>query len=67
MLKKSWIMAKTEIRMVFKSRQVKMIPVMIVIMTVIFGGLMTFLSLSWGLTDPVNFNFMMTSSQFLIN
>jgi len=37
MLSKSWIMARTEIRMVFKSRQVKMIPIMIVTMTVLFG------------------------------
>jgi len=39
MVNKSWIMARTEIRMVFKSRQVKMIPIMIVIMTVLFGVL----------------------------
>ena len=39
MLSKSWIMARTEIRMVFKSRQVKMIPIMIVSMTVLFAVL----------------------------
>ena len=39
MLGKSWIMARTEIRMVFKSRQVKMIPVMVVTMTVLFAVL----------------------------
>lgn len=61
MLKKAWVMARTEIRMVFKSRQVKMIPAMIVVMTVLFGGLMTFLTLSWGLTDPALFNLMMSS------
>jgi ABC-type Na+ efflux pump permease subunit len=37
-----------------------MIPAMIVIMTVIFGGVMTFLLLSWGLADPVFFNNMMS-------
>ena len=60
MWKKAWLMARTEIRMVFKSRQVKMIPVMIIIMTVIFGGVMTFLFLSWGLTDPAFFNNIMS-------
>ena len=60
MWKKAWLMARTEIRMVFKSRQVKMIPVMIVIMTVIFGGAMTFLILSFGIPDPVFFNNMMS-------
>jgi ABC-2 type transport system permease protein len=39
MLSKSWIMARTEIRMVFKSRQVKTIPIMIVTMTVLFAVL----------------------------
>ncbi len=60
MWKKAWLMARTEIRMVFKSRQVKMIPAMIVIMTVIFGGVMTFLILSFGLPDPAFFNNMMS-------
>ena len=60
MWKKAWLMARTEIRMVFKSRQVKMIPIMIVIMTMIFGGVMTFLFLSWGLADPVFFNNLMS-------
>lgn len=59
MWKKAWLMARTEIRMVFKNRQVKMIPIMIVIMTVIFGGVMTFLLISWGLADPFFFSSML--------
>ncbi len=41
MLRKAWIMARTEIRMVFKSRQVKMVPAMVIIMTGLFAGLLT--------------------------
>jgi ABC-type Na+ efflux pump permease subunit len=59
MWKKAWLMARTEIRMVFKNRQVKMIPVMIIIMTVIFGGVMTFLLLSWAPADPLLFSSLM--------
>jgi ABC-type transport system involved in multi-copper enzyme maturation permease subunit len=37
MFRKAWMMAKTEIRMVFKNKQVKMIPVFIIAMSVGFS------------------------------
>lgn len=61
MWQKAWMMAKTEIRMVFKSRQVKSIPLLLVIMSVIFGGILTVWMLSMGLYDPTLFNIMITS------
>ncbi len=54
-------MARTEIRMVFKSRQVRMIPIMVVIMSVAFGGLMTWLILSFGSHDVYFYSMMMNS------
>ena len=47
--------------MVFKSRYVRMIPVILVLMSVLFGGVMTYLILSWGMTDAIAFNLMMAS------
>ncbi|MHA1713934.1 MAG: ABC transporter permease [Candidatus Ranarchaeia archaeon] len=43
MFEKSWIMAKTEIRMVFKSRQVKSIPIILVTLSVGFSFLIAWL------------------------
>jgi ABC-type transport system involved in cytochrome c biogenesis permease component len=65
MLSKSWIMARTEIRMVFKSRQVKMIPFMIVTMTVLFAVLIGWVV--FGLPIPPGegdsfFNVLMTTT-----
>jgi ABC-type transport system involved in multi-copper enzyme maturation permease subunit len=65
MLSKSWIMARTEIRMVFKSRQVKTIPIMIVTMTVLFAVLIGWLV--FGLPLPPGegdsfFNLLMTTT-----
>ncbi|MDO8055435.1 MAG: ABC transporter permease, partial [Candidatus Hermodarchaeota archaeon] len=61
MWRKSWLIARTEIPMVFKSRYVRMIPVILVLMSVLFGGVMTYLILSWGMTDAIAFNLMMAS------
>jgi len=61
MWRKSWLIARTEIPMVFKSRYVRMIPFLLVLMSVVFGGFITFLVLSWGITDAINFNFVMAS------
>jgi len=65
MLSKSWIMARTEIRMVFKSRQVKTIPIMIVTMTVLFAVLIGWVV--FGLPIPPGegdsfFNVLMTTT-----
>ncbi len=49
-------MAQTEMRMVFKSRQVRMIPIIVVIMSVAFGGIMTWLMLSSGGIDAALFS-----------
>ena len=49
-------MAQTEMRMVFKSRQVRMIPIIVVIMSVAFGGIMTWLMLSFGGIDAALFS-----------
>lgn len=65
MVNKSWIMARTEIRMVFKSRQVKMIPVMIVTMTVLFAVLIGWLVFGLPMPPeegPAFFNLMMTTT-----
>lgn len=62
MLKKSWFMARTEIRMVFKSRQVRMIPIIVVIMSVAMGGLMTWLMLAFGSIDAFTFSLVMGST-----
>ena len=59
-------MARTEIPMVFKSRYVRMIPVILVLMSVGFGGVMTYLVLSWGMTDAITFNFIMASSMSIV-
>ncbi|TRO55228.1 hypothetical protein E2P64_07430 [Candidatus Bathyarchaeota archaeon] len=56
MWKKAWFMAQTEMRMVFKSRQVRMIPIIVVIMSVAFGGIMTWLMLSSGGIDAALFS-----------
>ncbi|MFX1317630.1 MAG: ABC transporter permease [Promethearchaeota archaeon] len=56
MWQKAWFMARTEMRMVFKSRQVRMIPIMVVIMCVAFGGIMTWLMLSFGVFDAALFS-----------
>ena len=37
MWRKAWMMARTEIRMVFKSRQVRMIPIILIAMSVILS------------------------------
>jgi ABC-type Na+ efflux pump permease subunit len=62
MLKKSWFMARTEMRMVFKSRQVRSIPIIVVIMSVVLGGLMTWFMLSLGPMDPFSFSLFMGST-----
>ncbi len=54
-------MSRVEMRMVFKSRQVRMIPIIIVLMSVAFGGFMTWWMLSMGLMDPFTFSLMMNS------
>jgi ABC-2 type transport system permease protein len=61
MRQKVWFMARTEMRMVFKSRQVRMIPILVVVMSVAFGGLMTWLLLSFGSWDAFSFSMMMNS------
>jgi ABC-type Na+ efflux pump permease subunit len=61
MWKKAWFMARTEIRMVFKSRQVRMIPILVVLMSVVFGGLMTWWILSTGFIDVFFYTMMMNS------
>ena len=66
MWKKAWLIARTEIPMVFKSRYVRMIPIILVIMSVSFGGVLTFLILSWGLTDPYIFTLTMASGMDLV-
>ena len=66
MWKKSWLIARTEIPMVFKSRYVRMIPIILVIMSVSFGGVMTYFILSWGMTDPYIFNLTMASGMGLV-
>ena len=54
MWRKSWLIARTEIPMMFKSRFVRTIPIILVVMSLLFGGVMTYLTLSWGMTDPVS-------------
>jgi ABC-2 type transport system permease protein len=54
-------MTRAEMRMVFKSRQVRMIPIIVIIMSVAFGGLMTWLLLSFEIMDPFSFSMMMNS------
>lgn len=66
MWKKAWLMARTEIRMVFKSRQVKSIPIMVMIMSVIFGALWTYWTLLMGLTNPADFNFMTSTIMSIV-
>ncbi len=61
MLKKAWMMARTEIPMVFKSRYVKMVPAILIIMSLAFGGIMTYFILVMGGIDAFYFNLMMTS------
>ncbi|MFX1581835.1 MAG: ABC transporter permease, partial [Promethearchaeota archaeon] len=61
MWKKAWFMARMEIRMVFKSRQVRMIPILVLIMSIVFGGLMTWLILSFGTVDVFFYTMMMNS------
>lgn len=61
MLKKAWMMARTEIPMVFKSRYVKMVPVISLIMSIAFGGVMTYFILALGGIDALYFNLMMSS------
>jgi ABC-type Na+ efflux pump permease subunit len=55
-------MARTEIRMVFKSRQVKTIPVMIVLFTVLFAVLIGWVVFTQPEPDPTFFNVMMTTT-----
>lgn len=43
-----------------------MIPVILVLMSVGFGGVMTFLVLSWGMTDPVVFSLIMASGMGMV-
>lgn len=61
MRQKVWFMARAEMRMVFKSRQVRMIPILVIIMSVAFGGLMTWWLLSFEMMDPFSFSMMMNS------
>ncbi|MFX1576018.1 MAG: ABC transporter permease [Promethearchaeota archaeon] len=61
MRQKVWFMARAEMRMVFKSRQVRMIPILVVIMSVAFGGLMTWWLLSLEIMDAFSFSVMMNS------
>ncbi|MFW9935184.1 MAG: ABC transporter permease [Candidatus Thorarchaeota archaeon] len=61
MRQKVWFMAREEMRMVFKSRQVRMIPILVVIMSVAFGGLMTWWLLSMEIMDAFSFSMMMNS------
>ena len=58
MIRKAWIMAKTEIRMVFKSRQVKSIPVMIIAFAVVFSIIFAWLGTIYAsalVSDPEEF------------
>jgi ABC-2 type transport system permease protein len=67
MLKKAWIMARTEIRMVFKSRQVKSIPVMVVLFSVIFSAFMAWLIIAIPAPpDPFFYRLMMASTMGLV-
>jgi ABC-type Na+ efflux pump permease subunit len=68
MWKKAWYMARIEMRMVFKSRQVRMIPIIVVIMSVGLGGFMTWYLLALGLylLDPFMFNVMVGSIMGLV-
>jgi ABC-type Na+ efflux pump permease subunit len=61
MWQKAWFMARTEMRMVFKSRQVRMIPIIVIIMSVVMGGIMTWLMLSFGGIDPISFSYLLGS------
>ena len=59
MFEKSWIMAKTEIRMVFKNRQVKSVPILMVVMAVTFATVLPYLVLSTGEFPPEMFSYIM--------
>jgi len=59
-LRKAWIMARTEIRMVFKSRQVKSIPIVIFVMSIFFAFLFGWLMLLFGTPDPAIFSMFMS-------
>ncbi len=62
MLKKSWMMARVEIRMVFKSRQVRSIPVILIIMSVLMSVVITWIIFSFGIPDRIFFIFLMSST-----
>ena len=62
MWKKAWFMARTEMRMVFKSRQVRSIPIIVVVLSVVMGGVMTWLMLAFGPMDPFDFSLIIGST-----
>ena len=62
MWKKAWFMARTEMRMVFKSRQVRSIPIIVVVMSVGMGGVMTWLMLAFGPIDAFTFSMVIGST-----
>lgn len=67
MLKKAWVMARTEIRMVFKSRQVKSIPVMVIIFSAMFSVFMAWFTIAMpALPDPFLYRLMMASTMGLV-
>ncbi len=71
MLRKAWIIARTEIRMVFKSRQVRYIPAMVIIMSVcftLFVGWLLFATpfFSLAISDPFFYNLIMASMMGIV-
>jgi len=66
MLRKSWMMARIEMRMVFKSRNVQYIPVMIVLMSVIMAIIIAFFIFSFPIPDAFYFNIMMSSTMGIV-
>ncbi len=71
MLRKAWTIARTEIRMVFKSRQVRSIPAIVIIMSVCFTlitGWLLFATpfFSLAISEPLLYNLMMASIMGLV-
>ena len=71
MLRKAWTIARTEIRMVFKSRQVRYIPAMVIIMSVcftLFVGWLLFATpfFSLAISEPFLYNLMMASMMGIV-
>jgi len=61
MFEKAWIMAKTEIRMVFKNSQVKSVPIILVVMAVAFSTALPYLFLTAGEMPVEMFSYLMDS------